>query len=50
MLSGPAANHADFWTSLRKKVETEDPEPLDRFLGRNHEFPDIYLRLFYHGC
>ena len=38
MLSGPRANHADFWSALRKQVDLEDPEPLDRFLGRYHEF------------
>ena len=38
MLSGPRANHASFWDALRKQVDIEDPEPLDRFLGRYHEF------------
>ena len=39
MLTGPVANHSTFWASLRKQFETEDPEPLDRLLGRYQEFP-----------
>ena len=38
LLSGPFENHAGFWASLREHVNVEDPEPLDRFLGRKHEF------------
>jgi len=40
LLSGPEAAHAPFWESLRtgpKAVAIDDPEPLDRFLGRGHE-------------
>jgi len=40
LLSGPAAAHDAFWKSLRtgdKPIAIEDPEPLDRFLGRGHE-------------
>ena len=36
LLSGPEANHAKLWGQLRQKVDIEDPEPLDRFLGRSH--------------
>ena len=38
MLSGPEAAHDSFWEILSKDVHLEDPEPLDRFLGRHHEF------------
>ena len=39
LLSGPSGAHAKFWEDLRfgsKPVNTEDPEPLERFLGRTH--------------
>ena len=39
LLSGPAGAHDRFWKSLRsgpKPVNIEDPEPLERFLGRLH--------------
>ena len=36
LLSGPAENHQWFWKRVREKIDTEDPEPLDRFLGRTH--------------
>ena len=41
MLSGPTANHDTFWQIIRKKVDMENPEPLDRFLGRHHEYSKI---------
>ena len=34
LLSGPAPCHDEFWRQLRRRVELEDPEPIDRFLGR----------------
>ena len=37
MLSGPAEKHESFWERLQQKVKLDDPEPLDRFLGRHHE-------------
>jgi len=40
LLSGPEEHHARFWQRLRsgpKAVHIEEPEPLDRFLGRGHE-------------
>ena len=39
LLSGPAAGHAPFWAALRNigKIKIEDPEVLDRFLGRKHD-------------
>ena len=40
LLSGPAGNHASFWSELAKHVHIEDPESLDRFLGRNHVISD----------
>ena len=36
MLSGPEGAHAPFWEELAKDVHIEEPEPLDRFLGRHH--------------
>ena len=39
LLSGPAGAHAAFWKKLRSgpiPINIEDPEPLDRFLGRTH--------------
>ena len=41
LLSGPAENHADFWVKLRLKVDTDPPEPLDRYLGRHHYFAEV---------
>ena len=38
MLSGPEDAHEHFWKVLAEDVHLEDPEPLDRFLGRHHEF------------
>ena len=38
LLAGPKDHHAEFWRKLRLKVNTEDPEPMDRFLGRHHTF------------
>ena len=38
MLSGPEDAHNQFWEVLSQDVHLEDPEPLDRFLGRHHEF------------
>jgi hypothetical protein len=38
LLSGPEGNHEDFWRELRKTIRLGEPEPLDRFLGRNHKF------------
>ena len=40
LLSGPAENHDKFWRMITDKnvgnIMVEDPEPLDRFLGRKH--------------
>ena len=39
LVSGPEGNHDTFWELLRsgeQPVHIEDPEPLDRFLGRTH--------------
>ena len=40
MLSGPADAHEAFWNDLMKDVLIEPPEPLERFLGRNHHFSE----------
>ena len=37
MLSGPEGAHAKFWEALAEDVHLEEPESLDRFLGRHHE-------------
>ena len=40
LLSGPAETHEKFWKMITDKnvgnIRVEDPEPLDRFLGRKH--------------
>ena len=41
LLSGPEAEHAAFWASLRsgpRAVVIDDPEPPGRFLGCGHEW------------
>ena len=52
MLSGPEDAHDSFWKLLSEDVHLEDPEPLDRFLGRHHEYivcepPDVDNREFF---
>ena len=39
LLSGPVAGHASFWNALREigKIKIDEPEVLDRFLGRKHD-------------
>ena len=40
LLSGPESRHEPFWKKLRSGVNAiaiDDPEPLDRFLGRYHQ-------------
>ena len=37
LLSGPSHAHKSFWAELQKSIAIEDPEPLDRFLGREHK-------------
>ena len=39
LLSGPTDNHDAIWQRLRRgktPIHMEEPEPLDRFLGRTH--------------
>ena len=36
MLSGPKGNHEVFWAELSKRVGLDEPEALNRFLGRTH--------------
>ena len=36
LASGPTPNLAAFWALIGGKVDIGDPEPLNRFLGRNH--------------
>ena len=37
LLSGPASAHNFVWEALRSEVKLDDPEPLNRFLGRAHD-------------
>jgi len=37
MLSGPSENHKAFWERLKVHIAIDDPEELNRFLGRNHQ-------------
>ena len=38
LLAGPDGGHAAIWNGLKAKgIALEDPEPLDRFLGRSHQ-------------
>ena len=41
LMSGPTGTQLGVWTRLRDQVSTEDPEPLDRFLGRAHLFEPL---------
>ena len=41
MLSGPEGAHEAFWASLIKEVNIEEPEAIDRFLGRYHRFDEV---------
>ena len=36
LLSGPVGGQEKVWTRLRKHISIEDPEQVDRFLGRTH--------------
>ena len=38
LLSGPEGNHEGFWQKLRETIRLGDPEPLDRYLGRDHKY------------
>jgi len=40
LLSGPSDRHDEVWRLLGAKIDIEDPEPLDRFLGRSHQITD----------
>ena len=37
LLSGPSSQHDNFWSRLRVSIDLEEPEPLGRFLGRQHD-------------
>ena len=41
IMSGPATTQMPVWERLRTKVKTEEPEVLDRFLGRTHVFTPL---------
>ena len=38
LLSGPSEAHSSLWSALKKVVQLDEPEPLNRFLGRAHDF------------
>ena len=40
MLSGPCEGHAPFWKRLSADVKIEEPEDLERYLGRNHHIAE----------
>ena len=39
--SGPHQHHEALWSELRKRIDLEESEPLDRFLGRTHIVSNI---------
>ena len=41
MVSGPTASHEPFWAELKKKVDLGEVTPVDRFLGRHHQFFEL---------
>ena len=41
LMAGPIDTQESVWKALRVLVSTEDPEPLDRFLGRTHKFEHL---------
>ena len=36
LVSGPQENHTKFWSELGKHLKFEEPQPVNRVLGRNH--------------
>ena len=38
LLSGPEGNHEGFWQKLQETIRLGDPEPLERYLGRDHQY------------
>ena len=36
LMSGPADKQDAVWKQISAKVDVEDPEPLDRYMGRTH--------------
>ena len=36
LLAGPEGKHEKFWARLGKDVSIEEPEALERYLGRHH--------------
>ena len=38
LLSGPEDEHEGFWRKLRETIRLGDPEPLERYLGREHRY------------
>ena len=41
LLSGPQEHHENFWKVLAKHVNIDEPEPVDRYLGRHHSFEEV---------
>ena len=42
-LSGPIKSMTEGWTLLRKNIVTGDPEPVSRYLGREHPILDVMI-------
>ena len=42
LLGGPVGAHEDFWKRLQERVSLDPPEPVSRFLGRYHDFDEVY--------
>ena len=36
LVRGPQENHVRFWKEIGKHLEFEEPQPVNRVLGRNH--------------
>ena len=41
LLSGPRENHHKVWARIGKAINIEEPELLDRFLGRTHTVTEL---------
>ena len=40
-VGGPAEKHGAFWQRLQEPVTLDPPEPVERFLGRYHDFGKV---------
>ncbi len=45
LLSGPEGAHSKVWKRIQESgVKIDNPEPLDRFLGRHHIVSEYYAQ------